>query len=161
MGKTTINITEFEDKVSQNGKKYSRFNTDDGWMSCFDAPTIKQLKESNGSATVEVSESGGYKNIRKVYIGVPVETPGSIPERKVNDFRERQEESKQAGVSMRYAVDLCIAGKIELGDIQGAAKTILEDRGRSMRSLPYDDRMLYHPPIIFKTNPLNYIKIGY
>lgn len=41
------------------------------------------------------------------------------------------------------------------------AVTFLEYKGRHMRSLPYDDRMLYHPPVIFKTNPLNYIKIGY
>ena len=34
--KRNLEIEDFEDKKTQGGKRYTRFKTDDGWMSCFD-----------------------------------------------------------------------------------------------------------------------------
>lgn len=72
--KTTITIDDFEDKKSQNGKRYTRFKTSQGWMSAFEKDIIDALKsEDNEGKTLEVEiaidEDKGFKNIRK-FIGV-------------------------------------------------------------------------------------------
>lgn len=69
MTKTNLAITEHEDKTSKNGKDYTRFKTNQGWMSCFETDVIKTLKENEGKIiSVEVAESEqngkSYKNIR-------------------------------------------------------------------------------------------------
>jgi len=35
MAKTNLEILDFEDKETKAGKKYTRFKTSNGWMSCF------------------------------------------------------------------------------------------------------------------------------
>jgi len=69
MEKVNLNIEGFEDKMAKSGKQYTRFLTSDGWMSCFEEPTIASLKEQKGKAvsvTVATSTQNDktYKNIR-------------------------------------------------------------------------------------------------
>lgn len=69
MVKTNLAITEHEDKTSKNGKDYTRFKTNNGWMSCFEEDVIKKIKENEGKIvcveTAESEQNGQtYKNIR-------------------------------------------------------------------------------------------------
>ena len=130
MVKTELEILSFEDKVAKTGRKYARFETSEGWMSCFEKPIIDTLKKSSGIIAADVQESpdGAFKNIRKIYakgsdserMEVGVKVPQEI-KKPIN-----LEANKQAGVATRYAVDLCIAGKIELENIAADAKKLLE-----------------------------------
>ena len=54
-----ITIDAHEDKTSKNGKDYTRYSTQAGWMSCFEADVNAQLKKvpSGESVEVEVNES--------------------------------------------------------------------------------------------------------
>ena len=64
-----LEIQDFEDKKTKAGKRYTRFKTSDGWMSCFDEETIAKLKECEGkTVSVEIKEQGDFKNIQK-YVG--------------------------------------------------------------------------------------------
>jgi len=48
MTKQNLEIIDFEDKKTQAGKRYTRFKTSDGWMSCFDTTTCDELKKFEG-----------------------------------------------------------------------------------------------------------------
>ena len=54
-----ITIDSHEDKTSKNGKDYTRYSTNLGWMSCFEEDVNKQLKllPAGNSADVDVRES--------------------------------------------------------------------------------------------------------
>jgi hypothetical protein len=61
-----IEILDFEEKETQAGKKYVRFKTSEGWMSCFDANSFNELKKVIGKkANCEIIEKGEFKNIKK------------------------------------------------------------------------------------------------
>ena len=130
--KSKLEIQDFEDKKSEAGKRYTRFKTDQGWMSCWDKGVAEKLKDAEGNFVfVEIKEQGDFKNIRKI---LPAEDMSDEPEaeqeasrpRPVSDYRMQQELSKQAGVATRYAVDLCVAGKIEMNHIKGNALMLWE-----------------------------------
>ena len=66
--KTNLKVEDFEDKKTTAGKRYTRFKTDKGFMSCFDTKVSEELKKYEGKiASVEVKTSGKYSNIEKVY----------------------------------------------------------------------------------------------
>jgi len=111
----TVKITNFEDGVTGAGANFTKFNTSQGLMSAWDEKIIKTLKAQCGNDVdldVQSSKDGKYKNIRGIF-EVGAEQP--LPTPTVN--KNAVESNKQAGVAMRYAVELCIAGKIELEDI--------------------------------------------
>ena len=74
--KTSLAIESHEDKTSTTtGKDYTRFKTNEGWMSCFEPDIIKKLKENEGR-TVEVTiaeseqkdkQGNPFKNIRQFH----------------------------------------------------------------------------------------------
>jgi len=45
MEKVNLKILDFEDKKTKGNVRYTRFQTDDGWMSCFDKKVCETLKE--------------------------------------------------------------------------------------------------------------------
>jgi len=68
--KTNLKIEDYEDKKTTAGKRYTRFKTSDGWMSCFDSKATGALKGMEGKeVSVEVKESddGKFKNIHKYH----------------------------------------------------------------------------------------------
>ena len=66
--KKNLEILDFEDKKTNAGKSYVRFKTSDGWMSCFDSASCENLKKFKDKiASVEIVESGEFKNIKKCY----------------------------------------------------------------------------------------------
>ena len=66
--KKNLEILDFEDKKTNAGKRYVRFKTSDGWMSCFDSASCENLKKFKDKiASVEIIESGEFKNIKKCY----------------------------------------------------------------------------------------------
>jgi hypothetical protein len=68
MTKENVRVEDYEDKKTTAGKRYTRFKTTAGYMSCFNEQAAKDLKEYEGKlASVEIKEVGKYKNIDKVY----------------------------------------------------------------------------------------------
>jgi len=66
--KQNLEIIDFEDKVTKSGKPFVRFKTNEGWMSCFDSKSYEELKKYKGKeASVEVKQSGDFKNIEKFH----------------------------------------------------------------------------------------------
>ena len=66
MEKTNLTILEHEDKTAKNGRDYTRFKTENGWMSCFELDVIKALKENEGKMceVVIAKSDNGFTNIR-------------------------------------------------------------------------------------------------
>ena len=66
--KKNLEIKGHEDKTSKSGKDYTRFDTSEGWMSCWDKELAKDIKESEGQTLeCEVTEKDNYKNITDCY----------------------------------------------------------------------------------------------
>ena len=106
--KKNLSILDFEDKKTIAGARYTRFKTEDGWLSCFDTKTCDMLKNLE-SASVEIKESGDFKNIAKCYgsadgeVEAPIKTerPGE-PVKSKNNF---------STMYVSYVKDLVVAGK--------------------------------------------------
>lgn len=65
-----LTILDFEDKKSQAGKRYTRFNTENGWMSAFELDIIEKLKKLEGKKVcigVAIDQEKGFKNIREFF----------------------------------------------------------------------------------------------
>jgi hypothetical protein len=108
MVKQNLEILEFEDKKTKAGKRYTRFKTSDGWMSCFDRTSCDSLKDLEGSsALVEVSQEGDFKNIKK-YLGKATEEDSQ--EKKSAKFEGEKpvnlKESFPVSMKVSYAKDL-------------------------------------------------------
>lgn len=75
MEKKNLEIQDYEDKKSQAGKRYTRFKTNEGWMSAFDKEVVEKLKESEGkvvSVSIATDKERGFTNIRAFH-GKPEE----------------------------------------------------------------------------------------
>jgi hypothetical protein len=57
--KVNLRIEDFEDKKTKDGKRYSRFKTQEGWMSCFDHKVCETLKElpKDSEVCLEIAKS--------------------------------------------------------------------------------------------------------
>ena len=102
-----------------------------GKMSCFDKPLAEQLFTLVGkNLIVETGMNGQYKNLLRV-IGLsehaPIPTAAQVAqvasEMPMDPIRKQRLTS--ASMMISYAKDLCIAGKIELKDIDSKAKEFL------------------------------------
>ena len=113
-------IVEFEDKLTKAGVPFSRFKTNEGWMSCFDKNANIAIKQNIGNSikleisTVDKTMPDGEKitfsNIKKFVGGdapvitekvgdrVPVETKGF---------------SRESMMFISYAKDLMCHKKID------------------------------------------------
>jgi len=102
--KKNLEIIEFEDKITKAGKTYSRFKTNEGWMSCFDLESCKMLKKYQGnSASVEVLEQGDFKNIKKCY-GEAGNEDANVEVVKIGDTKASN--NKNATMYTSYAKDI-------------------------------------------------------
>lgn len=117
MVKKNLKITEFEDKTSMGGMPYTRFKSQDGWASCFDAAQISMLKKLTGSlVSCEVSEVNKngllYMNIKKCYGTADAEA--CIESQITKDFKAKapveMNASRNATMYVSYAKDLIVAG---------------------------------------------------
>ena len=67
--KVAVIIEDYEDKKASNGRRYTRFKTSDGWMSCFEKDVIDNLKEKEGeqvTVSIAIDPEKGFKNIRSI-----------------------------------------------------------------------------------------------
>ena len=107
-----LNILGLENKTTKTGKPYTRFNTSQGWMSCFDTATIDAVSAYEGkSVDVEISESGDFKNIKKFIRAVgesetPVVEEQQLPRAITNQLPKA---NGQSAMYVSYAKDLFIA----------------------------------------------------
>ena len=135
MGITKLTINRFEEKTTRAGVPFWNFETSQGLMSCWDAVLAEMLMKQRGEIEVDtqLSKDEKYVSIRKLvqFDASPQETEGSeMPPVEVvkpsAPKRFDSEANKQAGVATRYAVDLCIAGKIDYKDLRLNAKLLLK-----------------------------------
>jgi len=67
--KVNVRIEGYEDKLAKTGVPYTRFKTNEGWMSCFESELAKKLKGLKGqivSVNIAIDEERGFKNIRTI-----------------------------------------------------------------------------------------------
>ena len=111
MTKQNLEIIDFEDKKTQAGKRYTRFKTSDGWMSCFDTATCDELKKFEGkTAQVETAQSGEFSNIKKC-LGVGDGSSEDSQEVEVVKPQAKKPAFNQNAMYVSYAKDLIVAGK--------------------------------------------------
>ena len=115
--KKNLEIQDFEDKKTKAGKRFTRFKTNDGWMSCFDSDEIAKLKEYEGKwASVETKESGEFQNISKCYGAVAEED--KIETAKPGEFKAAKS-TAPASMYVSYAKDIFICLEKALTDKNG------------------------------------------
>ena len=107
--KTTINIKNIDAKISKSGKNYAVVLTEEeGALTCFEENIIKSL-EGKQTATVEIVESKGFKNLRQIYDDeVITEEVKIIPEldpKKTDKFADARAEKNKAFYTS-YAKDI-------------------------------------------------------
>ncbi|MCK9595430.1 MAG: hypothetical protein M0R35_07135 [Candidatus Omnitrophica bacterium] len=133
MTKENLEILEFEDKKTQAGKRYTRFKTSEGWMSCFDKKSCEALKDFEGkTAKVEVAEANGFKNIRR-FLGEASEDEESEEYEPKSEKKSKFEGEKPANlresfpVSMKvsYAKDLIIGKGMKAEDAVKMVKDLI------------------------------------
>ena len=111
MTKQNLEIIDFEDKKTQAGKRYTRFKTSDGWISCFDTTTCDELKKFEGkTAQVETAQSGEFSNIKKC-LGVGDKANEDSQEVEVVKPQAKKPAFNQNAMYVSYAKDLIVAGK--------------------------------------------------
>lgn len=94
--KKNLEILDYEDKKTQAGKRYVRFKTSEGWMSCFDSVSCDMIKNFEGkSASCEVVEQGDFQNIKKCY-GKAVDEEADEDEEIVKKVEKPSEDIKKA-----------------------------------------------------------------
>ena len=109
--KKNLEILDFEDKKTKAGKRYTRFKTSDGWMSCFDAKTIEEAKKFEGKiASCEVSQAGEFQNIKECYGEEENLDKAEVEVEKVERTSQSGLKSQNA-MFVSYAKDLILAGK--------------------------------------------------
>ena len=111
--KKNLEILDFEDKKTQAGKRYTRFKTSEGWMSCFDTKSCDALKNLEGKkASVEIVDSGEFKNLKKCY-GEADEQDDDAGEVEVE--KPQAKSNGHATMYTSYAKDIFIAGQNQEG----------------------------------------------
>ena len=109
---TRITIMDFEDKRSKAGNRYTRFQTDKGWMTAFEPVSAELKKYEHKDVDVDMSDDGkGSPIIRKI-IGDAVADKKEI---KPSEFGTPKTENKVEKPFTKdpvgMAVDLVISGK--------------------------------------------------
>ena len=121
MTKCNLAITEHEDKTAQTGKDYTRFKTNNGWMSCFEKDVIAKCKENEGkivSLEIAESEKNGrtFHNIRGFYEVIstagehlePNETIDKTPIKPQDAFKEPVRKSVKGSAYEKDPVGLAV-----------------------------------------------------
>jgi hypothetical protein len=128
--KINIEIEDFEDKKSQNGKRYTRFKTSQGWMSAFEKDIIDALKEREGEIVcveIAVDEEKGFKNIRK-FIGDAQEEDELDPTpTKPSNFGKAQQETKVPVVRDNTTMYVSYAKDIFCKLVENAKESTAQD----------------------------------
>jgi len=121
--KTNLTVEDFEDKKFGEGKtagRYTRFKTDQGWISSFDKPTIEKLKDAEGKCvSVEIATDKNDKEKITKFLGDASEdevsdvigetTEDDIEVVKIGSARKSVKGSNYEKDPVGLAVELCVA----------------------------------------------------
>lgn len=131
MGKTNLNVEDFEDKKYGEGKRYTRFKTSQGWISCFDKKTIEALKDAEGedvSVTIETDKNDREK-ITKFHGKADGDVDKDSDEEAEDEPTEKRPKKQSSGFSnasmyASYAKDIFVAliSKSEKPEIEECMK---------------------------------------
>jgi hypothetical protein len=128
----TCKILGVEPCQSKNGKQYWKLNTDQGKIQVFDQAVALNLSTFIGK-TIEfepiISGANSEYTSLKAFKVSDVQpnasqTVTNAPQSPISG--KDREMSMRAGVAYRYAVDLCIGGKIDLAQIDEFAKHLFD-----------------------------------
>jgi hypothetical protein len=132
MEKQKLVINDVMPAKAKSGKDYYKVSTSEGSYTCFESDVATFLMAWKGhliEADVIVSDDGKYKTIKSIKdLGIAQNMPQTQPESH-NTPKETRNESREAsvrvGVAYRFAVDLCVAGKIDIAQIDDFAANFL------------------------------------
>lgn len=131
MVEETITLKSIESKNTKNNTPMWTATTSTGKMSIFDKATAEQLFTMiNQNIIVETAMNGNYKNLVRI-VGMaqyaPIPTAQQIAQvaSEAPMDPKRKQRLTSATMLISYAKDLCVAGKIEVKDIEGKAKELL------------------------------------
>ena len=103
-----LKILKIEKKVSRQGKPFTRYETSEGWMSCFKDEVIAQLESRlMKTCCIEMTENPekGYKTIVKFVSDVE----GAVEEINVREVEAKAKDHKNTTMYTSYAKDIFIA----------------------------------------------------
>ena len=110
--KKNLEILEIEPKLTKDEKKYWRFKTSEGWMSCFDKIASEKLKEFKGKvACCEVVQSGDFSNIKKCYgeaEQITIDSSGARIDEEPEVVKIERPRNNHATMYVSYAKDISI-----------------------------------------------------
>jgi len=136
--KAKLRISDYEDRKSQNGKRYTQFDTNKGKMSCFEKDVINDIKEAVDEyggkrfISVQIAESkdGAFTNIRG-FNGVCHNNDDDIEDDTEEDIKDVEtikpsklgkEKSPYEKDPVGLAVELCASGY----SVENAIKAVKE-----------------------------------
>lgn len=118
MPRKTIKILTHEDKTAKNGKDYTKFDTTEGPVTCFESDVIekvKQCEKENVACEVEIKESGDFKNLREFYKKAKEAQQKGLKESSEKPQGEKQDKGPQnAGMEKCAALKQAVAFVTEL-----------------------------------------------
>jgi hypothetical protein len=116
----TVTLKSVETKTTRTGTPMWTALTNVGKMSVFDKLIAEDLFTLvNKNIVVDVETKNNYKNIVRIIRVATNQTPMQTQEPVKNP------RLTSASMCISYAKDLCVAGKIELKDINSKAKELL------------------------------------
>jgi hypothetical protein len=127
----TITLKSIETKTTKAGAPMWTAMTSIGKMSCFDKTLAEQLFTLvNKNLVVETGMNGNYKNlIRVIRLSEFAPIPTAAQQAQVASEMPmdpiRKQRLTSATMLISYAKDLCVAGKIEVKEIDAKAKELL------------------------------------
>lgn len=123
----TIKVLNIEENPTSTGKRRWSVQTDKGYMSIWDRELAEDMMKV-GQATYEakVSTKNNYKSILDVFRIPDGQNITPLTKDDKSEFlqssSDRRETSIIAQVAFKGAVELCIAGKITLEELEAQAK---------------------------------------
>jgi len=131
MVEETITLKSIESKNTKNNTPMWTAVTSTGKMSVFDKPTAERLFTMiNQNIIVETEMNGQYKNLIRIigmaqYAPIPTAAQQAQVASEMPMDPKRKQRLTSASMMISYAKDLCIAGKIEVKDIEAKSKELL------------------------------------
>lgn len=122
----TIKVLNIEENPTSTGKRRWSVQTDRGYMSIWDRELAEDMMKV-GQATYEakVSTKNNYKSILDVFRIPDGQSITPLTKDDKSEFLpspDRRETSIIAQVAFKGAVELCVAGKITLEELEAQAK---------------------------------------
>lgn len=108
--KTNLTVEDFEDKKYGAGKRYTRFKTDQGWISSFDKKVIEKMKDSvDKCVSVEITtDDDDREKITKFYGPAKENSEDEVDDEKPEVIRPGERKSVKGSAYEKDPVGLAV-----------------------------------------------------